>query len=295
MTLSLNSLDWTLLRSFLAVAETGSLTAAAMRLGQSQPTIGRHIKALETALGQELFHRVASGYELNDLGAGLVEPARQMAKASASFLNIAEGRDQTLKGTVRITASVVISHFVLPPILAQIQEHEPEIEIELVPSDTSENLIFREADIAIRMYRPEQLDIITKQVAEHPLALYAATELLAKHGQPHTIKDLCAMPFVGFDKSELILRIMRGFGAEIDRHFFKTRCDDQAAFWHLVCAGCGVGAMQTCVGDPDPRVERLDFQPNLPALPLWLAAPEALRSNARIRRVWDLLEAALGG
>lgn len=293
METSLNTLDWALVRSFLAVAETGSLTAAAARLGQSQPTIGRHIKALEGALEQELFHRVASGYVLNDTGAGLVEPARQMAKASASFLNIAEGRDQTLKGTLRITASVVISHFVLPAIIAQIHAQEPEIEIELVPSDTSENLLFREADIAIRMYRPEQLDIITRQVAEHPLALYAATGLIAKHGQPQTIEDLFAMPFVGFDKSEMILRIIRGFGAEIDRHFFKTRCDDQAAFWHLVCAGCGVGAMQTRIGDSDPRVERLNFQPNLPALPLWLAAPEALRSNARIRRVWDLLETAL--
>ena len=289
----INPLDWTYVRTFLVVADTGSLTAAATKLGQSQPTVGRHVKAAEAALGVELFTRGTSGLTLTEVGLSLVEPAREMAAASARLENLAAGGDARLRGTVRITASVVVSHHLLPPIIAEIRAEEPDIEIELVPSDTTENLIFREADIAVRMYRPTQLDIVAKHVADHPIALYASSGLLKKYGQPHHIDALRSLPFVGFDTSDMIIRAMRGVGFQVDRHFFGVRCDNQAAYWQLVCAGCGVGAMQTAIGDAEPRVEELDFQPELPALPIWLAAPEALRKSKRIKRVWDMLGDAL--
>jgi len=288
------SLDWTLIRSFLAVAETGSLTAAAKQLNQSQPTLGRHIKAAEAALGATLFKRVPTGLELTAAGRALITPARDMARASNQLITLAAGRDARLSGTVRITASVVVSHFILPPIIAALRDAEPEIEVELVPTDETENLIFREADIAIRMYRPTQLDIVTCKIADHPLALYAARSLLEKYGQPETLDDLTNLPFVGFDRSDLILRHMRAEGFDVDRTFFRTRCDDQAAFWRLVCAGCGVGAMQQVIGDADPAVVRLAVQVNLPPLPIWLAAHEALHKTPRVKRVWDHLATQLG-
>ena len=158
----IENLSWTLIQSFLAVAETGSLSAAAKKMGQSQPTLGRHIKAAEAALRTKLFDRVSTGLRLTEAGNMLLEPARDMFSASARFASIAAGRDMTLSGTVRITASVVVSHYLLPEVLAELRLAEPDIEIELVPSDTPENLLYREADIAIRMYRPTQLDIVTR-------------------------------------------------------------------------------------------------------------------------------------
>ncbi len=284
-----NRLDWSHIRTFVAVAETGSLTAAAKLLGQSQPTVGRHIKSAEMALGMELFTRGIGGLMLTEAGLSLLKPAQDMAAASAQLESLAVGRDTRLSGTVRITASVVVSHYLLPSIIAEIRAQEPGIEIELFPSDVTENLIFREADIAVRMYRPKQLDIIAKHICDQPMALYATPGLLEGSAFPQSLEDLASLPFVGFDRSDMIIRIMRDLGYRVDRHFFGVRCDDQATYWELVCAGCGVGAIQTAIGDKEPRVERLNFQPELPSLPVWLAAPEALRKNTRIKRVWDLL------
>lgn len=296
MNLTTDTLDWTYIRTFVAVAETGSLTAAARKTGLSQPTVGRHIKAAEATLGAELFTRGAGGLTLTETGVALLEPAKEMAAASARLETLAAGRDMQLSGTVRIAASVVVSHYLLPPIVAGIRAQEPEIEIEILPSDASENLIFREADIAIRMYRPEQLDLITRHVLDQPVALYAAPGLLAAQGgAPQSEDALIALPFVGFDRSDLIIRTLRDLGYQVDRNFFGVRCDNQATYWELVCAGCGVGAMQTVIGDRDPRVERLALQPALPPLPIWLAAPQALRKSPRIRRVWDLLVEGLAG
>src|SRR6056297_1970314 len=260
-----SSLDWTHVRAFLAVAETGSLSAAARALGQSQPTLGRHIKAAEAALGATLFVREAGGLRLTEIGSLLLGPAQEMAAASARLETLAAGRDMRVSGTVRITASVVVSHYLLPRIIADLRDEEPEIEIELVPSDTTENLIFREADIAIRMFRPTQMDVVTRKIGDTPMALYASEQLLSRFGQPEDFEDLRRLPVVG------------------------VRCDDQAAYWRLVCAGCGVGGMQSVIGDAEPMVRRLDVQPGLPALPLWLAAQDTMHKTPRVRRVWDFL------
>lgn len=287
MNVSFETLDWSHIRSFLAVAEAGSLSAAAKAGGASQPSLGRHIKALETTLGAELFLRDGSGFTLTDAGRVLLEPARDMAQAAARLGNLATGQETGLAGTVRITASVVVSHFLMPRIIAGLRDDLPEIEIELVPSDAPENLIYREADIALRMFRPTQLDIVTRQIAEQSMALYGAHALLDQFSPLRGFEDLAALPFVGFDRSDLMLRQMRDLGVPVDRHFFGTRCDDQAAFWQLVCAGCGIGAMQCAVGDAEPRVRRLDIQPQLASLPVWLAAQEDVYKNARVKRVWD--------
>jgi len=285
----MNMLDWTYIRSFLAVAETGSLSAAARKTSQSQPTLGRHIKAAEAVLGIELFVRVSGGLQLTDAGLSLLEPAREMARASARLATLAAGRDNRLSGTVRITASVVVSHYLLPPVISRIRREEPDIEIELVPSDTTENLVFREADIAVRMFRPAQLDIVTRKIADQPIALYAAHDILREKGQPRDFEELAGFPFVGFDRSDLIVSQIRAMGLQIDRHFFGVRCDQQAVYWELVRAGCGIGAMQTPIADADPMVQKLDFQPGLPSLPIWLAAHEALHKSPRIKRVWSIL------
>ncbi|MEM1366111.1 MAG: LysR family transcriptional regulator [Pseudomonadota bacterium] len=281
------------MRSFLAVVDEGSLTGAARALNLSQPTLGRHIKAVEDAVGEPLFKRTARGFDPTEAGRKLARPARDMAAASREFETMAVGRDARLSGTVRLTASVVVSNYILPAIIADLRRTEPEVEIELVPSDTSENLIFREADIAVRMYRPTQLDVVTRKITQQPLALYGAHELLDRRGTPQTLDDLAHYPFVGFDRSKLIVDHMRDAGLHVDRHFFGVRCDDQATFWQLVRAGCGLGAMQTAIGDVDPLVRKVDLDLNLPPLPIWLTAHEALHKNVRIKRVWDHLAAAL--
>ncbi len=290
-----DTLDWTLLQSFSAVAETGSLSAAARKLGQSQPTLGRHIRALEAALGVELFTRGPRGLIPTEAARGMIGPADQMRAAAARLQLAAEGQETGLAGVVRVTASSVVSHFVLPPILAALRRAHPEIQIELVPSDSSENLLFREADIALRMYRPTQLDLVATHVTDLEMGLYAATGFLDRVGRPQTVEEAMRLDFVGFDADDTIIRFMRGAGLEVGRAFFGVRCDDQTAYWHLVRAGCGIGGMQAMIGEAEPGVERVLPGLELPTLPVWLTTPTALRHNPRIRLVWDRLAEALRG
>lgn len=291
---NVNALDWTLLQSFSAVVETGSLSGAARQLGQSQPTIGRHVKQLESALGVDLFTRAARGLVPTVAGLEIADTTRDMQSAATRLRLIADGKAGNLSGTVRVTASVVTSHFILPRIIADMRQAMPEIQIDLVPSDTTENLIFREADIAVRMYRPTQLDVISKHICEQPMAVYAAKSYLDRMGRPETMEEAARLDFVGFDKSDLIIRVMTDLGLEATRDFFAVRCDQQAVHWELVRAGCGLGGAQTIIGDADPTMERiLDGQMKLQALPIWLTAPQALHSNPRIRAVWNYLSEAL--
>lgn len=285
--------DWTLYASFLAIAENGSLSAGAQVLGLSQPTLGRHLAALEAALGLTLFRRTPRGLALTDAGAELLPHARAMREAAARIGLAAAGRAADLTGTVRITASRIMANFLLPTILADLRRVEPGIDIELVASDATENLLFHEADIAVRMYRPTQLDIVSRHVCDQAAGLYAAPGYLDRRGRPDDLAALASHDFVGFDRSDLILRVMRGFGMERRREDFPVRCDDQIVYWSLVRAGWGIGGMQCVVGDADRQVERVAPSLALPALPVWLAAPQALRQSPRVRRVFDHLADAL--
>lgn len=281
--------DWTLSRSFLAVAETGSLSQAARALGLSQPTLGRHIAEMEAALGLTLFTRVPRGVQPTEAALAILPHARAMRDAAANLALAAAGRDRALTGTVRITASRIVAFYLLPPMLADLRATHPGIEVELAPSDTSENLHFREADIALRMYRPTQDTVVTRHLTDLPTGLYAAHSQIARQGLPQTADDLLAMDFVGFDRSDLILRTMAGLGIKRQREDFALRCDDQLVYWQMVRAGLGVGGMQCLVGDADTAVVRIAPFLTLPTLPVWLTAPEALRQTPRIRAVLDHL------
>ncbi len=282
-------LDWTLIRSFLAVAEAGSLSAAARATGISQPTLGRHVQAAEAALEVALFARVAQGLDLTDAGQALLPAARAMRQAAADLALTAKSQSAGIAGTVRLTASRVVAHFLLPPILARLRAEEPGIEIELVASDTSENLLFGEADIALRMYRPTQPDLVARHLADLPLGLYAAKAYLDRTGRPKSMDDLMTHDFIGQDRMDQVIRVMASLGITVDRHFFPVRCDDPLTYLELVRAGAGLGGILRRIGDADPMLERIDVVADLPSLPVWLTAAPRLRQSPRLRRVWDAL------
>lgn len=291
---SSDPLDWSLIRSLLAVAEAGSLSAAARDLGLSQPTLGRQVQAAEAALGVAIFRRHPRGLELTEAGAALLEPAREMKVAAAKLSLLAAGRETRLSGTVRISASMVTAHYSLPPILARLRADEPEIEIELHASDASDNLLWREADIAVRMYRPDQPDLIARHLGNSRLGVFAAQGYLDRRGVPKTVEDMMRHDWVGLDRADLMLVGFRQLGQPVDRHFFRTRCDDQAANWALVRAGAGLGITQVAVARAAPGMVQVVPDLPLPALPVWLTAAEALRHTPRLRRVWDALAEGLG-
>lgn len=281
--------DWTLIRSFLAVADAGSLSGAARATGISQPTLGRHVQAAEAALKVQLFARVAQGLRLTEAGQALLPAARAMGQAAAELALNAKAQGAGVAGTVRLTASRVVAHYILPPILARLRADEPRIEIELVASDTSENLLFGEADIALRMYRPTQPDLVARHLGDLPLGLYAAKAYLDRRGRPRTISEMMKLDFIGQDRLDQIIRVMSGLGMPVERHFFPVRCDDPLTYLELIRAGAGLGGILCRVGDADPGLERIDLVPDLPRLPVWLTAAPRLRQSPRLRRVWDAL------
>jgi molybdate transport repressor ModE-like protein len=287
----MRNIDWSLLQSFAAVAEHGSLSAAARALGGSQPTMSRHISSLEDMLGVRLFDRTGGGLVLTPTGTALFEEARSMSQAAGRLTLAATGRSEAIAGTIRISASTNV----VPPILGRLREEEPEIAIEIVSSDAVNNLLEREADIAIRMFQPTQAELITRKVGEMPLGMYAARSYIAKRGEPRSPNDLFQHIVIGYDVSTRTIEGFRRAGLDIDRNFFAVRCEDPMVQWELVRAGVGVGFNQADVGDRDPLVQRLLGGQVIHSLPIWLTAHAELRTSRRVRRVYDFLAEELSG
>lgn len=285
--------DWTLMQAFLAVAEGGSLSAAARVTGQSQPTLGRQIKQLEETLGVTLFTRHARGLSPSEEGRAILPLAQRMRGAMQEIELAVAGRETGLTGSVRITASQVVSQHILPPIIAGLRQEYPMISVDLVATDHTDNLLFREADIAVRMFRPQQLEIVTRHLGDIRLGICAARSYLEQHGRPANLDDLQRHALVGYDQSELILRGMQEAGIPALRDWFSTRCDDQTVYWELIRAGCGIGFGQQMLIERDPMVELLDLGVPIPSLPVWLAAPAATRRTPRVSVVWQALEQGL--
>lgn len=286
---SLTSLDWALVRAFLIVAETGSLSAAARRLGASQPTLGRQIRQLETALGQTLFNRQPKGLALTENGRALMPGAQKMQAAMHEIALTAAGQETGLAGPVRITASESVSLYILPPILAKLRAEAPGISVDIEPSDSTENLLFREADIALRMYRPKQLELVGRHLGDIRLGIFASRAYLDRAGRPETVRDLFDHPIIGYDRNEEIIRELQARGFPATREWFAFRCDSHTVNWELVRAGCGIGFGQAGVAEADPEIEEIPIDVNLPVLPVWLATHQALRHSPRIALVWDAL------
>jgi DNA-binding transcriptional LysR family regulator len=286
-------LDWNLIRSFLAVARGGSLSAAARALQSTQPTVGRHINELESGLDVILFQRGRDGFALTEKGLTLYERAEPMEDSATAFIRLAAGSANKIAGTVRITASEVVAAFVLPQILAELAIAEPDIEIELVGSNLLGNLLARDADIAVRMVRPVQNDLVVRHVAELPLAVCASKSYLDRYGRPRAPNDLTQHRLIGWDRSDEIIKGFVQFGVAVDRHAFHFRCDNQIVLWEAVKAGLGIGFAQKPLVVRNADVEQVLHALPLPSLPMWLTIHEDLRTSARVRRVLDFLYPAL--
>ncbi len=285
--------DWNLMRSFLAVMERGSLMSAARHLGGSQPTIGRHIAQLEAQLGVTLFERTGQALTPTATAHLIAERAQAMAGGAEAVSRVLAGRDAETGGTVRITASQIVSSHLLPPLIAQLRAEHPGIQIELVSTNEVSNLLRREADIAVRMVRPEQGSLVARRVGQVHIGLYGTPGYLKRRGVPRSIDDLHDHDLVGYDRDPTILRGFTAMGQPATRERFCLRSDDHIAAWAAVRAGIGLGWGPTYMGEPDPAVKRVLPDLLIPPLPMWLAVHREVRSSPRIRLVYEFLRDAL--
>lgn len=281
--------DWFLWRSFLAVIEAGSLSAAARRLGASQPTVGRHVEELERDLGATLFERTGRGLHPTPTALKLVDPVRHAQEALGTARVLAAGAAEDLAGTVRITASNAVSHAVLPTRLHWIRDRYPEIQLELVSTDTADNLLLREADIAIRMFRPGQLDVVTRKLGEIELIACAHEDYLKRRGTPSSIGELDGHDLIGLDRQDDILRVAQSLGHDLNRQDFALRTDSHPQIWELTKAGLGISFNQRPLVETTPGIVPLLPDLAIPPMQVWLTTHRELAHSRRIRVVYELL------
>lgn len=283
---------WELYRSFLAVIRAGSLSGAARALAATQPTVGRHVDALESALGVALFVRSQNGLAPTPAALEMLPAAEAMASAAEALARAASGTDAGEQGTVRITASEVVGGEVLPALLADFGRLHPRIAIELALTNRHENLLRRDADIAVRMARPSQQALVARRLGKVGIGLYAHRRYLNARGAPRAIDELERHAVIGFDRVPFLPP--GGIGGRVPtREMFSFRCDSDLAQLAALRAGIGIGGCQHGLARRDP-----DLLPVLPekisfALEMWLAMHRDLRASRRVRLLFDHLARGL--
>lgn len=288
-----SNFDWRLVRSFLAALDQGSLLGASRVLSTTQPTIGRHIAELEAQLGVLLFERTGRGLLPTPTALQLAEAARAMDSAANQLARSVSGLEPDMSGTVRITASQPVACYLLPPILAQMRQALPDVQVELVASNAVSNLLRREADIALRMVQPNQSSLVVKRIAKITLSTYAHRDYLRRRGTPKQPQDLLNHELVGSDRDEAILKGMASFGLPVTRESFAFRCDDLIAYWEAVRAGLGIGFVADYLAATDRDVQAILPMIKVPPLPIWLTVHREIRTSRRIRAVYDFIAQAL--
>jgi DNA-binding transcriptional LysR family regulator len=285
--------SWDHYRSLLAVLDEGSLSAAARKLGLTQPTVGRHVEALESELGAPLFTRSASGLAPTETALALRPHAEAMSAAAEALVRTASGEADAVRGAIRITASDVVSVEVLPPLLVGFHEAHPEVTIELLSSNRQEDLLRREADIAVRMARPTQGALLARRVGSVPLRLYAHRRYIEAHGVPASLAD-AASSAIGFDRDVQIQRYLQERQMPFTRESFAFRSDQDLAQLAALRAGYGVGACQAPLAQRDSDLIPVLGDEFRADMEVWVAMHEDLKSSRRMRLMFDWLVEGLG-
>jgi DNA-binding transcriptional LysR family regulator len=285
--------DWNRARAFLVTAEEGSLSAAARALGMAQPTLGRQVAALEQELGVALFERAGRGLVMTPSGRELMDHVRVMGEAAERMSLAASGKAQAVEGTVSISASEVDAAFRLPAIIRQIREAAPGIDVEIVATNAESDLRRREADIAIRNYRPTQPNLVARKIRDLEAHIYAAPAYLASIGNPATPDGLAEADFIGFNRSGEFIAAMTRFGLTLTQRNFPIVSESHLVQWEHVRQGLGIGVMTADIGDHDPMVVRALPEVEPIVVPVWLVAHRELHTSRRVRLVFDLIARTL--
>ena len=279
--------DWNLVRAFLVTAQEGSFSAAARKLNTTQPTLSRQVAALEAALDLTLFERVAQGIQLTETGLELMKYAQAMDDSASQFSLSASGQSQKIEGNVCISVSEIDAVYRLPPVIHYLRQHEPGIELEIVVSNAVSDLKRRDADIAIRSFRPTQPDLIARKLTDEKIWLYGAPGYVAQFTDPNNV---AALQIVGFDRSTVVIDAMARLGLTLNQANFAVITKFQQLQWELAKQGTALAIFPEQIGDAEPRfVRAFESYGPIMQIPLWLVCHRELHTSLRVRRVFDIL------
>ena len=287
--MNISNFNWSLIQSFLGALEHGSLMGAARATGMSQPTLGRHIAELENQLDLVLFERTGRGLLPTQNALALADAARLMQDGATQFSSLATGAGETLQGRVRVSASQPVACFLLPPILARMRQTLPDVVVELVVSNAVSNLLKRDADIALRMVRPNQASLVANRIGRVHIKACASKSYLQRRGTPTKATDLLKHELIVGDSNQEIQTGFEANGFVAKDMRFALRTDDLNAQWSAVQAGMGVGFAADYLIETNPAVTPLLPSLKLPLFPIWLTVHRELKTSAKIRAVYDFL------
>lgn len=286
--------DWNRARAFLVTAEEGSYSKAAKALGMTQPTLGRQVSALEKELGVVLFERLGNHIRLTPSGSELLEQVRLMGDAARGLSLTATGQSNTIVGHICITATEVMAAYVLAPLLRKLRMRAPGLQVEVIASNQASDLRKREADIAIRNFEPTQSDLIAKRLEDGKAYLYAHPSYLQQQGSPKNKRALAECDFIGFNNNTPYIKALNDAGIPVTEASFPLITESHIVHWEMVKAAVAIGVMPNFIGDKDRDVVRV--LPDMEAMTYetWLVVHRELKTNRRVRLVFDFLLEELG-
>ena len=285
----MDQFDWNQMRGFIAAAETGSLSAAARKLGLTQPTLSRQVAALEERLGLTLFERVGKQLVLTETGLDLLHHGKRMAEAAEALTLTATGRADATGGLVSISAGDGVSLHLLPPVLARLRAIAPQITLELVVSNELSDLRRREADIAVRHVQPSEPDLIGRKLRDATASFYASEDWVSRNGHPRGPDDVAGPMFIGFERSARFMEYLQALGLTVTKESFPVMAANTVACWQMARHGMGITTMMDDIAQATPGMVRvLEDVPRI-SFPIWLVTHRELRTSRRIRLAFDIL------
>lgn len=288
------SVSWDDQRIFLAVLETGSLSAAARHLGVTHPTVRARIEALEQELGILLFTRSVNGMTPTETAEVLKDAARTMSMASELFVRQACSPQGEIAGVVRISVSELMGVEVIPAMLRTLREKHPALRIELSLSNVRADMLSHEVDLAVRTVAPTQGALVARKVAVIPIGLFASPDYVARRGSPDTLDEVARHDLIGPDRNLADLRIAAHLGPEFAPGRCVIRTDSHPAQLAAARAGLGIAVCQVPVGASDPRLVHILPDWSISALETWITTHENLVRVPRVRAVFDHLVEMFG-
>lgn len=286
-------IDWDDLRFFLAVARHGSLTAAARELGVAQSTVGRRLATLEISLGVRLLHRTPDGYVLTLAGESVRNQARRVEAEALALVRGVAGRDAKLEGTVRVTCAETVAAHILAPCFAALQVRHPDILVELIPDPRELSLAMRETDIAVRLTRPTQNDLITRRIGRFAFALYVGSDYIERHGRPDFDSGCIGHRFM------VLVDDISGNAQTVwlEDLTQKARLGLQTTSHEAVLAATRDNAGLACLArfraDNDSKLVELETPTPSPKTDIFLVVHKDNRSTPRVRAVLNAIATAM--
>jgi DNA-binding transcriptional LysR family regulator len=282
-------MEWSDLRVFLAIAREGTLGAAARKLGQTQPTMGRRLQALERAVGHTLFQRTKAGFVLTDEGAAVLSHAERMEEEALAFQRQLAGQEKELDGMLRITASDWFGEYMLAPVIAEFSRQHPRVVIELLSDSHFFSLSRREADLAFRITPFDEPDVVSRKLLHMPYGVYVAAG-----GPIPRAGDGAGTSLITMDIAFSTMPDVAWLQQMLPNAQVAFRSNARAIQAQMCVRGAGVAVLPRPLGDAIGALQRVDLGEEPPARETWVGYHRDMRRLARLRALVDLVVARLG-